>query len=229
MTSGSATTTSPMPPVGRRTWPAISRRSAGASSKAHRSCSAALVDLAVAAFPVRRPQLELLQLAGRRTSEHLAELDRGRRLVARDLGLAVRDEVGLGERRPLGLHHQRLDGLAPLLVRYADDGDLRDVGMAEDDVLDLDRRNVLAAGDDHVLLAVADRQVALVVDGAAVAGVEPAALQRLRRLLRLLPVALEDDVGTGEHLALGVDLERHAEGRVAGTDELGGLLQRRQV
>ncbi len=65
--------------------------------------------------------------------------------------------------------------LAPLLVGHADHRrPRRTVRVAEHSVLDLDRRDVLAAADDHVLLAVGDRHVAVVVDRAAVAGVEPA-------------------------------------------------------
>ena len=56
-----------------------------------------------------------------------------------------------------GEHDERLDGLAPLLVGHADDGRLGDGRVLEQAVLDLDRRDVLAARDDHVLLAVGDR------------------------------------------------------------------------
>ena len=125
----------------------------------------------------------------------------GRRLVAGRLVLAPGDQLGLGHRLALGEHHERLDRLAPLLAGDADHRDLGDRRVGEQHVLDLDRGDVLAAGDDHVLLAVADRQVAVVADHAAVAGVEPAVGQRPRALLGLLPVALEHDVGAGQHLA----------------------------
>ncbi len=51
--------------------------------------------------------------------------------------------------------------LAPSLVRDADDGDLGHRGMGGDGLLHLDRRDVLAAGHDHVLLAIDDREVAV--------------------------------------------------------------------
>ena len=47
--------------------------------------------------------------------------------------------------------------------------------------------------------------VVLVVDGAAVAGVEPPVLDGVGRLVGLLPVALHHVVAAREHLTLGVD------------------------
>src|ERR1700722_6244658 len=78
-------------------------------------------------------------------------------------------------------------------------------GAVVEAFLDLDRGDVLAAGDDYVLLAVGDGEHRA-VQVPAVAGVEPAVPQRLRRLLRLLPVAAEHVIGTGQHFALGVGL-----------------------
>ena len=61
------------------------------------------------------------------------------------------------------------------LAAVADHHRLAHVRRDLEAVLDLRRRDVLAAGgDDHVLLAVGDRQEALLVDRADVAGVEPA-------------------------------------------------------
>ena len=55
-----------------------------------------------------------------------------------------------------------------------DDGGLLHRGMAQQRRLDLDRRDVLAAADDHVLEPVADLDVAVGMDDRGVAGVEPA-------------------------------------------------------
>ena len=86
-------------------------------------------------------------------------------------------------------------------------------GVRAERVLHLDRRDVLAPADDHVLLAVGDGEVALVVEAAAVAGVEPAVDDRVGGRLGLLPVALEHHVRPREHLALVVDAEPHARAR----------------
>ena len=75
-------------------------------------------------------------------------------------------------------HDERVRRLAPLLVRQADDRRFLHRGMAQQHALDLDRRDVLAAADDHVLEAVADLDVAVRMDDRGVAGVEPAAAQR---------------------------------------------------
>ena len=61
-----------------------------------------------------------------------------------------------------------------LLVGNADHRHVGDRRMAEQRVLDFGRIDVLAAGDDHVLHAVVDVEVAVRVEIAGVAGVEPA-------------------------------------------------------
>jgi hypothetical protein len=78
-----------------------------------------------------------------------------------------------------------VDALAPVGVRKADDGALGDGGMEGDGVLDLSRIDVLATGDDHVLEAVDDVEVALIVEVSAVAGVHPAVADGSPGLLRL--------------------------------------------
>ena len=69
--------------------------------------------------------------------------------------------------------------LAPVLVGDGDDRALQHGRVAGDGLLDLDGRDVLAAGDDDVLLAVAQLDVAVRVHHRQVAGVEPAAAERL--------------------------------------------------
>jgi hypothetical protein len=57
-----------------------------------------------------------------------------------------------------------VDRLAPLVRRHAEHGGVHDVGMGMQDRLDLRGVDVHPAADDHVVLAVADVDVALVVD-----------------------------------------------------------------
>ena len=70
-------------------------------------------------------------------------------------------------------------------MRDADDGGLLHRGVADGDVLQIDRRDPFAAGLDHVLRAVGDLHVAVGVDRGDVAGGEPAVgVERRARLRR---------------------------------------------
>src|SRR4051794_6844243 len=111
--------------------------------------------------------------------------------VVPELGRVRGPALLLAELRAL-LHVERDQGdqVGPAV---ADHHALRDVGALLDLGLEVRRRDVLAArGDDDVLLAAGDREVAVGVDLPDVAGVEPAVLQRLPGRLLVLVVALED-------------------------------------
>ncbi len=75
--------------------------------------------------------------------------------------------------------------------------------MAIEGVLHLDGGNVLAAGDDDVLKAVLDFQVAVFVPYRQVAGVEPAATERFFGGFGVLEVAFHHGVATQEDLTNG--------------------------
>src|SRR5262245_28018132 len=201
---------------------AAPRRAGGLS--APKTPADALVDLPLAARPVGLAQLELLELAGRRTGQSLAELDRGRALVVRHAAAAVGDQVAGAHLIPRTQHDQRLDRLAPLLVGHTDHGGLGYRRVLVEAVLDLDGRDVLTTGDDHVLLPVGDHGVS-VLGVAAVAGVEPAVDDGLDGLIRLVPVALEDVVGAREDLAVLVDGHAHADRRHARARKAPGSLR----
>ena len=99
----------------------------------------------------------------------VGEVDRAWALVVRqvvtaeghDLGL----ELGAGDGAGSGLD-DRLDLLAHLGLGNAEDGDVGHGGMQHQDVLDLLRVDVDAAGHDHEQLAVGQVQVALARRGA---------------------------------------------------------------
>ncbi|MCY1358514.1 hypothetical protein D9M69_450500 [compost metagenome] len=82
-----------------------------------------------------------------------------------------------------------MNGLAPFLAGNGNDRALRYVRMAGNGCLDLGGVHVLAAGDDHVLDAVADVDEAVLVHVTAVTGVHPPAAQHLGSGLRFIPVA----------------------------------------
>src|SRR6185436_4415837 len=68
-------------------------------------------------------------------------------------------------------HHDR--ALVPFRVAYADHRRLRDRGMRDRDVLEVDRADPFAARLDHVLRAVGALDIAVRIDSAHVAGGKP--------------------------------------------------------
>src|SRR5262249_4951007 len=61
---------------------------------------------------------------------------------------------------------------APFRVLHADHRRFRDLGMADGEVLEIDRGNPLAARFDDVLGAVGNLHIAIAVDGGNVTGIE---------------------------------------------------------
>ena len=90
------------------------------------------------------------------------------------------------------------DDLAPALVRHAGDGHLGHGRMQRQAALDLDRRDVLAAGDDHVVDATGDEEIAVGVQIPGVARKIPALAQRLGVGVGAAPIALERFVAQEE-------------------------------
>ena len=88
---------------------------------------------------------------------------------------------------------------------------LRDPAGLLDVVLEVGRRDVLAAGgDDDVLLAPGDVEEAVLVHAPEVAGVEPSVDEGLARRVGVLVVAAEDVVAAKEDLAVLGDLHLNA-------------------
>src|SRR5690554_828624 len=120
------------------------------------------------------PDLFLAHLAERGLRQRVDEDDVLRMLEAGDAVLQQREHavgVDRAARAPDddGDHH-----LAPVIVGAAHDRGFLDVGRLDQHVLDLGRIDVLAARDDHVLLAAVDPEEAVGVEVPDVAGVEPA-------------------------------------------------------
>src|SRR6266568_3085819 len=116
-----------------------------------------------------RLELLLQDLAGRAFGERVDELDDARVLVGGEPFLDESDDFGLAG---LGA---RLHLLAEALVRDADHGRLGHRRVGIDDLFDLARVYVEPAAEDHLLLAIDDEELALLVDVPDVSGVEPAA------------------------------------------------------
>src|SRR3546814_2547453 len=86
--------------------------------------------------------------------------------------------------------------------------------MAVQYLLDLDRGDVLAAGDNDVLRAVLERDIAVRVHDAQVAGVEPAAGEGRVGRGRVLQIALHHDVAAHEDLAQRLAVGRYRRQRL---------------
>src|SRR3954447_10046380 len=127
---------------------------------------------------LRDLDLPLEDLAGRPLGQLVDEPDPARVLVAGDLLPDVLAQLLLGDLLALLQRDRRADLLAQLGMRHPDHGRLAHRGVLVEDLLDLARIDVVATADDHVLLAVDDEEVAVLVDLCHVAGVEPAVLDR---------------------------------------------------
>uniref|UniRef100_A0A0N4Z3R1 Transcriptional regulator n=1 Tax=Parastrongyloides trichosuri TaxID=131310 RepID=A0A0N4Z3R1_PARTI len=148
------------------------------------------VDVAHAPDPVGLAQDVFQDLARGVARQGRDDLDRARDLEAGE-GLAAGVAQGVFAGRLAGAqHHQRLDRLAPAVVGHADHGGLGHGRMLEQGALDLSGIDVLAAGHDHVLDAVANIEIALGVQAARVAAAEPAVgVQRRPRFVLGAPIA----------------------------------------
>ena len=168
-------------------------------------------------------QRALVELAVGVAGHRVDEVDAARQLVAGEHALAVREQlVGeLGRRRDAGgRFDHRLHLLAPVVVRDAEHRGVADRGVRQQGGLDLGRVDVHAARHDHVDLAVAQVEEAVVVELTHVADGEVVAVAVGRGLLgialvRELAHELEVDGADGagrdlvavvvEHLHVGAD------------------------
>ena len=81
--------------------------------------------------------------------------------------------------------------------------------MAVDRVLDFQRRNIFAARDDHILAAVLDLDITVGLHHRQVAGVEPAARERIAGRAGILQVPLHRHVSAEHDLAHRLAIPRH--------------------
>src|SRR5687767_4426176 len=101
--------------------------------------------------------------------------------------------------------------------------------MTEQRAFHLDGGNVLATADDHVLVAIADLDIAVGVHHSGIARPEPAAAQGFRRGFGIVPVAFHYDVAAGDDLAQRspiawyVPIHRVDDPQLTGRDQLDAL------
>src|SRR5579872_2943309 len=81
--------------------------------------------------------------------------------------------------------------------------------MLVENVFDFHRRNIFPAGNDDVLGAILDDDIAVLVEHPEVSGVKPSAGKGLTRGLFVLEIALHHDVAAEHDLADGLAVARH--------------------
>src|SRR5919112_4945844 len=91
-----------------------------------------------------------------------------------------------------GEDHVRLHHAPPFFVGHGHDGALGDCRVANEDILDLERTDAVAGGEDHVVRPTDEPDVSVLVLSSPVSGQVVVAKHDLLGLLRLLPVPLHE-------------------------------------
>ena len=103
-----------------------------------------------------------------------------------------KDRVQIGRFRAIR-HHQSQHCFTEIRMRHTNDGAFPNPGLGIQDQLDLLRVDVVATGNDQVLVAPDDMDIAVCVDHPEITGDEEAVLPQFGSgLLRHLPIPLED-------------------------------------
>ena len=125
-------------------------------------------------------------LAGRGDRERLDDAIGAWTLELREHRVLTAEGVEFlrGRLGALDRHDVGDDELTPPVVGNPDDKRIRHCGMAVEGLLDLYRMHVLAAGDEHVVLASDDRDELVDVPGGEIADVQPATVVLRLLLLR---------------------------------------------
>src|SRR3972149_4483592 len=130
-----------------------------------------------------------------------------RHLVRRHVVAAPLDEFKLADlSAPVGREDDEGDRrLAFFLILNSGHAHARDGGMPRQQSLDLGWEYAHSIDPQHLLAATEIMKVARLVDAADVAGMKPAILQRLARLLRLVPIALHQRGRAHADFAIGTE------------------------
>src|SRR5262249_54296703 len=153
----------------------------------------------------------LEDLPGGALGELLDDLDRLGQLVGRDLPLQMAAQVLGGCLMPGAERDSGIDPFTAHAVGNAVDRGLEDGRVGVERGFDLRGPHLESRDVDHVLHTVHDRDVSVVIHGAYVAAVEPAAPERLRGLVGAVPVSLHDAGSADDDLAPGSGLDRLVE------------------
>src|SRR5436309_754303 len=146
-------------------------------------------------------QPEFLNLPGRRHWKFTSEPDEARNLVGCYLSFAEVADLLLSCCRPFLETDPRTDLFAILAVGNTDHRHLADRRMGVQELLDLARKDVLAAPDNHVLDAADNLCMAVVTQNRDVSCVHPTGfIDRGARALGVVPVTVHHHVATHAQL-----------------------------
>src|SRR5436190_13147031 len=143
-------------------------------------------------------KLPLQNLARRAHGEPVTKLDQSWVFISRHFAPRPRRQLVRVNLLARLQHDERLDLLPQALVRHADDRRQRDRRMREERLFDFAGVHVEPAPQNHVLLAIDDRQIAVGVELTDIARAKPAAALRVRGRIRVPVVALHH-VGPVSH------------------------------
>src|SRR3984893_2259039 len=146
-------------------------------------------------------QGRLIDLSRGQARQRRYERDALRAFVTGNAGLAVGNQPLLGHARSIPDHDDGLDGLDPFGMGHPDYRGIQHIGVTCECLFDFTAVDVLAAGNDHVLLAIDEKQVAFLVQDTNVARVIPAVAQRFERRRSVVPVAIEHGLRAHDHLS----------------------------
>src|SRR5262245_37132890 len=139
-----------------------------------------------------------------RSSRHVFFADERYRLrafVTGDPVLApVQNLFGSG-RLAIARHDNGVHTFPPFWIRYADHSNILHLWMSTDQGFDLGWIYVLAAGNDHIVLAIDEKNVALLVAAGEVAYAAIISTESLLRLVRHLPIAVKGVGVAGKEFA----------------------------
>src|ERR1700679_2296205 len=151
----------------------------------------------LAVFPERLAQGPFENLAGSGQRQRIfADIDAARAFVASDQRLAEFDQLAGRHLRTASGYDHGVNRLTPAFVGDTDDGALGYGRVLGEGVFDLDRIDVLAAGDDHVFDPIDDIDESVLIHVAAVAGMHPAVDHGAGGLFGALPITHHDIVAT---------------------------------
>src|ERR1700722_6520299 len=157
------------------------------------------------ANPSPQPQLlrqpDTLELTSRALGDLGQEKDFSRRLERRQALGEERPKLLFGGAQALAQDHRRADVLAEHRVRHGERHRLQDGGVVHQSFIDLAGRDLLAAAVDDLLQPPGQRQVAVGVDDALIAGTEPAVDERLAVRLRIVLVSHGDVLPANDDFA----------------------------